>query len=176
MVRSAFVVTAAALTLIGTGCAGSEAAPEVTQELPKPTTTTRERATEDRQVDLRVDAGSWGVFASADVFINGKGPFTFMVDTGASSSVVDWDLVQKLRIKTIGKPLTVTGITCRGQAARIRMSEWQVGDVALPAQEIQTIDMPARGVDGLLGSDVLSTFGSITVDYDRARLLLASTS
>ena len=36
--------------------------------------------------------------------------------------------------------------------------------------------MPARGVDGLLGSDVLSTFGSITVDYDRARLLLASTS
>jgi hypothetical protein len=33
---------------------------------------------------------------------------------------------------------------------------------------------PGGGVDGLLGSDVLSTFGAITVDYKSERLLLGA--
>jgi predicted aspartyl protease len=177
VLRSTCVFAALMVAAVGTGCAGSDAEPGATQARQEKTTTA-ESGNEGREVDLRVDSGSWGVVAFADVFIDGQGPFTFSVDTGASNSVVDWDLVKKLRIKTIGKPLQVTGITCRGQAARIEMSDWRVGEVALPAGEIQAIDMPdaVGAVEGLLGSDVLSTFGSITVDYEAERLLLASDS
>jgi predicted aspartyl protease len=128
-------------------------------------------------VKLRVVSGPGGVFAFLKVYIRGKGPFAFTVDTGASHSVVDYDVVRKLRLKTIGDPVKVTGITCRGTAGRLRMAKWRAGAVALPAAEIQTIDMPEPGggieIDGLLGSDILSTFGAITVDYKSERLVLA---
>jgi predicted aspartyl protease len=141
-----------------------------------PPTTTAAKPVGPPSIRLRVVSGSAGVWAFAKVFIRGKGPFTFTVDTGASHSVVDYDLVRRLHLRTIGEPLTVTGITCRGSAARLRMGKWRVGRVKLPAAEIQTIDMPdpGGGVDGLLGSDILSTFGTISVDYRNERLLLGS--
>jgi predicted aspartyl protease len=144
---------------------------------PAPTTTASQPAAPPG-VHLRVVSGDYGIFAFARVFIGGKGPFTFTVDTGASHSVVDYDLVRRLHLRTIGAPLTVTGITCRGQAARLRMRTWRVGHVRLPAAEIQTIDMPdpGGGVDGLLGSDILSTFGSISVDYKKELLVLGSSA
>jgi predicted aspartyl protease len=167
------------LALATAGCSGDEAernvAPTevVTRTEPAPTT-----AVEPSQaVKLRVVSGPGGVFAFLKVYIRGKGPFAFTVDTGASHSVVDYDVVRKLRLKTIGDPVTVTGITCRGTAGRLRMAKWRAGAVALPAAEIQTIDMPEPGggieIDGLLGSDILSTFGAITVDYKSERLVLA---
>jgi predicted aspartyl protease len=158
-----------------------EAEPQATATRTEATTTVAQApattaAEEERpdEVPLRVVSGPGGVFAFARVFIGRHGPFTFTVDTGASHSVVDFDVVRKLGLRTIGEPLTVTGITCRGQAGRLRMRKWRVGRVRLPAMEIQTIDMPdpGGGVDGLLGSDVLSTFGAITVDYPAERLVL----
>jgi predicted aspartyl protease len=173
-------VTALALA---TGCTGNREATAThpvetaiaTETSPESTTEEKPRAS---RVPLRVVSGPGGVFAFANVFIRGRGPYAFTVDTGASHSVIDYDVVQKLRLKTIGKPVTVTGITCRGQAGRLRMRKWRAGGVALPAGEIQTIDMPEPGggieIDGLLGSDVLSTFGAITVDYHGQRLLLGA--
>jgi len=176
------------LALATAGCSGDKAdrnvAPTevatqtevVTQTEPTPTT-----AVEPSQaVKLRVVSGPGGVFAFLKVYIRGKGPFAFTVDTGASHSVVDYDVVRKLRLKTIGDPVTVTGITCRGTAGRLRLGKWRAGPVALPAAEIQTIDMPEPGggieIDGLLGSDILSTFGAITVDYRSERLVLEAAS
>jgi predicted aspartyl protease len=178
---SLLAVLAAALL---TACDSQQTAAEPTQTgTPSTTTeraptTTAARPARPEGVRLRVESGTFGVFAFARIFIGGKGPFTFTVDTGASHSVLDYDLVRKLGLRTIGEPLTVTGITCRGQAARLRIHRWRVGRVRLPAAEIQTIDMPdpGGGVDGLLGSDILSRFGTIAVDYRRELLLLGSTA
>ena len=165
--------------VVAAGCSGDKAERRAPPTEPATTTgsTPTTVAEPEHAIRLRVVSGPGGVFAFAKVFIRGKGPFAFTVDTGASHSVVDYELVRKLGLRTIGKPLTVTGITCRGQAARLRISRWRAGNVALPAAEIQTIDMPEPGagfeIDGLLGSDVLSTFGAITVDYTRERLILA---
>jgi predicted aspartyl protease len=181
--RSGSLLAVLAVALL-TACDSQQTAAEPTQTgTPSTTTepapsTTVARPTRPEGVRLRVESGTFGVFAFARVFIGGKGPFKFTVDTGASHSVVDYDLVRKLRLQTIGEPLTVTGITCRGRAARLRMHRWRVGRVRLPAAEIQTIDMPdpGGGVDGLLGSDILSRFGTIAVDYRRELLLLGSTA
>jgi hypothetical protein len=170
--------------ILSVGCSGSseEAAPATTQgaATTQPVATTEEKTTSDadarRSVKLRVLSGPGGVFAFLRIYIGGKGPFAFTVDTGASHSVVDFDVVRRLGLRTIGDPVEVTGITCRGEAGRLQMARWRAGTVRLPAGEIQTIDMPDPGggieIDGLLGSDVLSTFGVITVDYEGERLYL----
>jgi predicted aspartyl protease len=163
------------------GCAGSEPAIEAgertTTEAPDATTGATTVATEERPtVDLRVVSGTGGVFAFAEVFINGEGPFAFTVDTGASRSVLDSDLVERVGVRTIGEPVEITGITCRGEAGRARVRGWRVGGVRLPQAVIQTVDMPeppdGTEIDGLLGSDILSRFGTITVDYDAELLVL----
>ena len=81
--------------------------------------------------------------------------------------------MRKLGLKTIGDPVTITGIACSGTAGWLRMAKWRAGGIRLPATKIQTIDMPSPEIDGLLGSDVLSTFGTITIDYEGERLLIA---
>jgi predicted aspartyl protease len=180
--RAALLVLPLALFVLTACDAGKEAAKTTTTVAPSTTqpvpTTTVAQPAGPPSIRLRVVSGSAGVWAFAKVFIDGKGPFTFTVDTGASHSVVDYDLVRRLHLRTIGAPLTVTGITCRGSAARLRLGKWRVGRVRLPAAEIQTIDMPdpGGGVDGLLGSDILSTFGTISVDYRSERLLLGSSA
>jgi predicted aspartyl protease len=178
--------------LVLVGCSGEKAAQATTGRATttqaatttEAATTTQDATTtgegEARSVRIRVLSGAGGVFAFLRVYIGGKGPFAFTVDTGASHSVVDFDVVRRLGLKTIGEPVEVTGITCRGEAGRLRMARWRAGAIRLPAGEIQTIDMPDPGggieIDGLLGSDVLSTFGAITVDYEGERLFLAKPS
>jgi hypothetical protein len=180
--RAALLALPLALFVLAACDSGKEAAvttPTVPQAPTQPAATkTAARPAGPPSIRLRVVSGSAGVWAFAKVFIGGEGPFTFTVDTGASHSVVDYDVVRRLHLRTIGDPLTVTGITCRGSAARLRMAKWRVGRVKLPAAEIQTIDMPdpGGGVDGLLGSDILSTFGTISVDYRSERLLLGSSA
>jgi predicted aspartyl protease len=163
--------------LVSAGCSGSEATATRTLATPTATTTTTTPtgAEASRSIALRVVSGPGGVFAFVRIYIRGKGPFAFTVDTGASHSVIDDDVVRRLGLETIGDPVTVTGITCRGTAGRLRMAKWRAGGIRLPGAEIQTIDMPEPGggieIDGLLGSDILSTFGAITVDYESERLL-----
>jgi Aspartyl protease len=170
---------------VAAGCSGDETSAPTTQppatasaETTSTAPTTTVAAERPRTVDLRVVSGPSGVFAFLQVYIRGEGPFAFTVDTGASHSVIDFDVVRKLRLKTIGDPVTITGIACRGEAGRLRMAKWRADRIHLPAREIQTIDMPEVGggieIDGLLGSDVLSEFGTITVDYEGERLLLGS--
>jgi predicted aspartyl protease len=184
--RALFALTLFSLPLVvSAGCSGEESAAPTTQAAATTSSATSSAAAtttvaEERAhtVDLRVEAGPGGVFAFLQVYIRGKGPFAFTVDTGASHSVIDFDVVRKLRLKTIGDPVTITGISCRGTAGRLRVAQWRADTIRLPAKEIQTIDMPEVGggieIDGLLGSDVLSTFGAITVDYDSERLFLGA--
>lgn len=170
------LLSAVVLAVGVAACGDSEAAQTGTSTA---AASTQPAARPDRkplEVDLRVVSGPGGVFAFAEVFINGKGPFAFTVDTGASRSVLDADLVRRVGVEAVGEPVEITGITCRGQAGRVRVQGWRVGGVRLPRAEIQSIDMPeppdGTAIDGLLGSDILSRFGSVTVDYKAERLLL----
>ena len=130
--------------LVSVGCSGEKAAQATTQlaTTTQPATgtgaaTTTQAATttegdRQRSVKLRVLSGSGGVFAFLRVYIGGKGPSHSRstraphIPSSTSTSSVGSDL------KTIGDPVEVTGITCRGEAARLRMARWRVGHVRLP--------------------------------------------
>lgn len=111
--------------------------------------------------------------ALAKVIIHGRA-FPFLIDTGASVSVVDLALARRLALRRIGKPVNVSGVGCTSAAYRVRLSNWRIGNQTLPA--IIATSTKITGANGrafgLLGSDVLSRFGLIGIDYTHATLTL----
>ena len=111
--------------------------------------------------------------ALAPVVIHGR-VFPFLIDTGATRSVVDLALVRKLGLRTIGAPIRITGVGCTSSAHNVQVSNWRIGAQSLPpivATSTRVAGANGRAF-GLLGSDVLSRFGSATIDYAHAKLTL----
>jgi predicted aspartyl protease len=105
------------------------------------------------------------------VTLEGLGPKRFALDTGSSVSVVDRKVAQQLSLPPVGRPRNAAGVSCSAPAQPVHVASWRVGAVALPAQNIDSITLPA-GLDGLLGSDVLDRFDAVTIDYAAGSLVL----
>jgi hypothetical protein len=116
------------------------------------------------------------VIALVPVTINGHGPYTFALDTGASQSLVDSQVAKELRVKKTGASHPVAGITSVTNVKTIEVNDWRVGKVKLPATTVVEANLPFGdadgGVQGLLGSDMLSSFDVVTIDYAHGVLKL----
>jgi predicted aspartyl protease len=116
------------------------------------------------------------VIAVVPVTIDGKGPYTFALDTGASQSLVDSAVARSLGARRSGDSHRVAGITNVTNVRTFEVKHWQVGDVELPATRVVEANLPFGnadgGVQGLLGSDMLSRFDVVTIDYAHGMLRL----
>jgi Aspartyl protease len=125
--------------------------------------------------------------ALVPVYIDERGPYPFALDTGASSSLISATLAHQLHLAAQSPATTIHGITGAGRAYQVRLGNWRAGRVPLPPSLIDAMlpreggesggEPPAHGrrragPAGLLGSDVLSRYGKIAVDYDRGLLIL----
>jgi len=143
----------------------------------------------DHTVQLTVSNGAIGqVLAFAPVYINGDGPYQFAIDTGASKSVVDQSLATELDLPSAG----ISGGMLSPQnggatsVSTVQVQNWRVGDITLDPATLVVTDLPSaqdqpglgrllgggQGLDGLLGSDILSGYGSVTLDYSDQLLTL----
>ena len=112
--------------------------------------------------------------ALVPVFIGGKGPFAFAVDTGASRTVIDEKAARKAGLKP-GKSIgTLQGVAGSAEGREVRVAQWSADKIELRPAAIASLRGLGRGggLDGLLGSDVLSRYGKVAVDYDNDVLLL----
>jgi predicted aspartyl protease len=116
-----------------------------------------------------VHDGAGGTAILVGVTIGGKGPFTFVLDTGAESSLIDSATAQRLDLKVAGSPHPISGIGGVQQAVPVQLKEWHADVLRLPAVTMDSAsfagDRLGNNIRGLLGSDVLSQFGTITIDY-----------
>lgn len=130
----------------------------------------------ERTVPLQVVKQGDRTLALVPVRIGGHGPYRFALDTGASSSAVDRDLAEQLGLRRTGQKVSISGVAGSATVPIVRVDHWKVGDVRLSPQRLTAIDLgsPRNGeqLNGLLGSDVLNDFASITVDYDDETLTL----
>lgn len=131
-------------------------------------------ASGNRLVPMTITHPGSGTLALVPVAIGGQGPMMFVLDTGSSNSVVDRGVAQRLSLPPAGKAQRAAGVSCATTTQPVRVATWQVGAVDLPAQDLDSIELAIPGLTGLLGSDVLYRFGTITVDYAGARLVLES--
>ncbi len=110
----------------------------------------------------------------AQVEIHGKGPYTFAVDTGASTSLIARSLAQQLGLKAVGGPEPINGIGGVTESVPVQIDHWNTGSIRLPSATIASASIPhARGegsFQGLLGSDIWSQFGRLTLDYSSSTL------
>lgn len=110
-----------------------------------------------------------GVDILVAVKIAGQGPYTFVVDTGAESSLIDTTVARQLGLQVVGRAHQIGGIGGSERAIPVSISQWSMGAVRLPASTIDSAavqDLSGSATVGLLGSDVLSQFGNVTINYD----------
>jgi hypothetical protein len=102
------------------------------------------------------------------VCVAGRGPFPFLLDSGAEVSVISQSLARSLRLSPTGSPVTIAAIGCNEQASDVTVRSWSMGGIELANQSLVELNFPAilrRDVYGVIGSDVLARFGAIRIDY-----------
>jgi len=128
------------------------------------------------RVPLTVSTVDGQVAESLDVCIEGRGPFPFVLDSGAGQSTVDAGLARRLGLPTAGPSSEFAGVGCTGQARPVSVGAWSLDGVDLEPQQLIAARLPQIGgkgePDGLLGSDVLSRFGAVRVDFTNGALVL----
>jgi predicted aspartyl protease len=108
---------------------------------------------------------------TVETFINGKGPFHFIVDTGADRSVIASDIAASLGLAT-GESLLVQGIERAMVAPSVQLSSLRVGHVTIGALQVPVLPRQWLGGDGYLGLDVIDR-QSVTFDFQGKALTVA---
>jgi clan AA aspartic protease (TIGR02281 family) len=114
----------------------------------------------------------------APVKVNGQGPFRFVVDTGATHSVLSLDLAHKLLLqpdKTASTSVTLSGVTGSTRAAVVTVQSLQVGDLMLEQHRVPVLDAVFAGADGVLGADGLQDM-RLTVDFRNDSITIEKSS
>jgi hypothetical protein len=137
---------------------------------------TLERSPSPGTVHARVVDGAGGArLLIVPVFFSGHGPYDFALDTGAARSVVDSRVVSQLRLPITGTEQAITGVSGTSEAVRVRVTSWRVDAVALPDATVLSLRLPSGGsptLSGLLGSDMLGRFRTVTIDYQAGTITL----
>lgn len=112
-----------------------------------------------------------GGFALTDgVFINGAGPYTFLIDTGGQSSTISPELARRLRLQPSYAVMHVTAVAERAAPAHV-VSNLTLGPAGLDDVEViesamEAVRRAAGPVDGILGQNFLGRFAWL-LDWNR---------
>jgi hypothetical protein len=121
------------------------------------------------RIPITVSTVAGQVAELVNVCINGRGPYPFIIDSGAGESIIDAHLAATLHLAHIGSRSEFSGVGCTGKAQPVGMTSWSVAGVPLTPQTLTAATLPDFGIAGqpvgLLGSDVLSRFGAVRIDF-----------
>jgi predicted aspartyl protease len=110
----------------------------------------------------------------APVKINGKGPFKFIVDTGASHSTISPRLAAALGLDPAEEVrMRVNGITGTADVPSVTVHKLEAGDLVIEETRLPVVWAPLMaGADGILGVAALKQ-ESIFVDFRRNRVTIS---
>jgi hypothetical protein len=124
-----------------------------------------------------ITTSSDGTIIVAGVCLDDKGPFTFLVDTGAAVSLLDQSVVKTLDLPGQSRSVSTTSFGCHTEMSFAWSDSWSIGGNELNPQYVEVADVRSPEVpalDGIIGSDVLSSFGAVRIDYMQQTLTLAA--
>lgn len=93
----------------------------------------------------------------AAVFIDGRGPFTFVIDTGAGTTSIADSLADRLELPPL-QPVMVHGITEARVTRSVGVNRLQLSGLGFRNLTCPVFPREQLGADGLIGLDVLGRF------------------
>ncbi len=141
---------------------------------PKPTSGCAASSVSTPAISLGTIASVSATTLYVPVCVDGSGPYPFLLDTGASASIVDTQLAQQLKLHKSAPAQRTIGTGCTSTRSKVQVEKWSMGGMTLSPQSLLTGDLSGFGLGntpaGILGSDVLSRFGAIRIDYRAQQL------
>jgi predicted aspartyl protease len=131
-----------------------------------------EYAADPEQGEVAIEfAGPGGAALVVPVFVNGEGPYDFVLDTGATLTCIDQRIAEDLGLPERRGGGIGAGATEAGRVRIVRIDSLRVGQSLATEIDGCVLDLAhteAIGVeiDGLLGLNFLRAF-RITLDFER---------
>lgn len=122
------------------------------------------------------DVTGGGVHVIAQLTVHGvRGGF--VVDTGASVTELDTEFAMKAHLSTAGPATKIGAVSCTTTVRPVHFDDATAGSVKLPAtvaasSQNALTDKSGGKEQGLLGADILSTFGAVTFDFMHHTIVL----
>jgi hypothetical protein len=91
---------------------------------------------------------------TVDVQVNGRGPYHFVVDSGADTSAVGLRVARDLQLP-LGTPVILNGMTDRNVVDRVKVATLTLGPSTVGQLEVPALREEDLGGDGMIGIDAL---------------------
>jgi predicted aspartyl protease len=91
---------------------------------------------------------------TVDVHVNGRGPYHFVVDSGADTTAVGLKVARDLQLP-LGTPVILNGMTDRNIVDRVRVASLTLGPSTINNLEVPALKEEDLGGDGMIGIDAL---------------------
>jgi predicted aspartyl protease len=108
------------------------------------------------------------------VFINGQGPYDFLLDTGTTSTVIRPELANALRLRAVDRLMltTVTGSQAvpRSYLESVTLGSRSAANVEVLWQDLSAVRSLDNRISGLLGQNFLSQFNYL-LSYREKRIV-----
>lgn len=106
------------------------------------------------------------------VMIGDKGPFRFMIDTGAQATLLSRELADQLQLHD-REPANLVGMASQMQVETVMIPDFGLGSRSFLVQSAPIVDAANIGdADGVLGVDSLQN-QRVLLDFDSGRLAVA---
>ncbi len=152
-----------ALALTFSALAGSEAGAAQASQIqkPRPVPTKKLPDLPSAVIDDTLVIGGEDIRArkvstrmTVEVQVNGRGPYRFLVDSGADTSVVGLRIARDLQLP-VGTPVNLHGMTGSAVVDRVLVDELSIGQSRFRNLELPALREYDLGGEGMLGIDAL---------------------
>jgi hypothetical protein len=154
-------LTLAVAALIAVPLAASAQAPKIAKPRPAPSAVSTLPPLPPAALDDTLAIGGDDVKArrvetrlSVEVRVNGRGPYHFIVDSGADTSVVGLRIVRDLALP-LGTPAILNGMTDRNVVDRVKVDSLTLGPTTIRDLELPALREDDLGGQGMIGIDAL---------------------
>ena len=151
----------AALAAVFVGSAHAAEPPKISKPRPAPNTAPDVPPLPPAYFDPNLAVGGEDVKArkvetrlTVQVLVNGSGPYNFVVDSGADTSVVGLRIARSLQLP-LGTPAILNSMTGRNIVDRVKVDQLTLGPTTVRQLQLPALREADVGGDGMIGIDAM---------------------